>query len=92
MGFIVYLMNLPVCWRSKAQRDVTLSRYEAEYVVISNAVKEVKFIGFLLRDIKIDVELPIVMKTDNIGAMLMAQNVLMGIRTHHVNTRYHFIR
>jgi hypothetical protein len=45
MGFIVYLMNLPVCWRSKAQRDVTLSRYEAEYVVISNAVKEVKFIG-----------------------------------------------
>jgi hypothetical protein len=25
-GFIVYLMNLPVCWRSKAQRGVTLSK------------------------------------------------------------------
>jgi hypothetical protein len=23
-GFIVYLMNVPVCWRSKAQRGVTL--------------------------------------------------------------------
>jgi hypothetical protein len=44
--FIVYLMNLPVCWRSKAQRGVTLSSSEAEYVAISEAVKEIKFIHY----------------------------------------------
>jgi hypothetical protein len=33
-GFIVYLMNVPVCSHSKAQRIVTLSSREAEYVAI----------------------------------------------------------
>jgi hypothetical protein len=28
-GFLVYLMNVPVCWRSKDQRGVTLSSSEA---------------------------------------------------------------
>jgi hypothetical protein len=46
-GFIVYLMNVPVCWRSKAQRGVTLSNNEAEYFAISKAVKKIKFIYYL---------------------------------------------
>jgi hypothetical protein len=43
-GFIVYLMNVSVCWRSKVQRRVTLSLSKDEYVAISEAVKEIKFI------------------------------------------------
>jgi hypothetical protein len=31
-GFILYLWNVPVCRRSKAQRGVTLSSSKAEYV------------------------------------------------------------
>jgi ketol-acid reductoisomerase len=91
-GFILYLMNVPVCWRSKSQKGVTLSRTEAEYVAMSEAVKEVKFIYYLLRDIGIEVELPIIVKTDNVGAMFMAQNSFSGVRTRHVDTRYHFVR
>jgi hypothetical protein len=91
-GFIIYLMNVPVCWRSKAQRGVTLSSSEAEYVAISEAVKEIKFIYYLLQGIGIDIELPIIVKTDNIGAMFMAQNSSSGVRTRHVDTRYHYIR
>jgi hypothetical protein len=45
-GFILYLMNFPLCRRSKAQKRVTLSRSEAEYVAMSEAVKEVKFIYY----------------------------------------------
>jgi hypothetical protein len=75
-GFILYLMNIPVCWRSKSQKGVTLSSKEAEYVAMSEATKEVKFIYYLLRDIGIEVELPIIVKTDNIGAMFMAQIAL----------------
>ena len=56
-GFIVYLLNVPVCWRSKAQKGVMLSSSEAEYVAISEATKEIKFIFYLLRDIGIEVEL-----------------------------------
>jgi hypothetical protein len=43
-GFILYLMNVPVCWWSKSLKGVTLLSTEAEYVAMSEAVKEVKFI------------------------------------------------
>jgi hypothetical protein len=43
-GFIIYLLNVLICWRSKSQKGVTLSSTEAEYVAISKAVKELKFI------------------------------------------------
>jgi hypothetical protein len=38
------------------------------------------------------VDLPIVVKTNNIGALFMSQNSSTGVRTQHVDTRYHFIR
>jgi hypothetical protein len=85
-------MNVPVCWRSKAQRGVTLSSSEAEYVAISEAVKEIKFIYYLLQGIGIEIVLPIIVKTDNIGEMFMAQNASSGVRTLHFDTRYHYIR
>jgi hypothetical protein len=70
-GFIVYLQNVPVCWRSKAQRGVMLSNSKAEYFAMSEAVKEIRFVYFILKDIGIEVELPIVVKTDNVGALFM---------------------
>jgi hypothetical protein len=71
---------------------VTLSSTEAEYVAISEAIKELKFIYYLLSDLHIKVNLPVVVKTDNIGAIFMSENALTGFRTRHVDTRYHFVR
>jgi formyltetrahydrofolate synthetase len=62
-GFILYLMNVPVCWRSKSQKGVTLSSTETEYVAMSETVKEFKFIYYLLLNISIQVKLPIIVKT-----------------------------
>jgi hypothetical protein len=56
------------------------------------AVKEIKFIYSLLQGIGIEVDLPIIVKTHNIGAMFMAQNASSGVRTRHVDTRYQNIR
>jgi hypothetical protein len=71
---------------------VTLSSTEVKYVAISDAVKELKFIYYLLSDLHIKVNLPIVVKTDNIGAIFMSENASIGFRTRHVDTRYHFVR
>jgi hypothetical protein len=65
-GFIISLLSVPICWRSKSQQGVTISSTEAEYVAISEAVKELKFIYYLLSDLHIKVNLPIVVKTGNI--------------------------
>jgi hypothetical protein len=86
------LVNECVYWRSKAQRGVKLSSSNAEYIAISEVVKEIKFIYYLLREIGIEVNLPITVKTDNVGAMFMAQNASSGVRTRHIDTRYHYVR
>jgi hypothetical protein len=91
-GFVINLLDVPVCWCSKSQKGVTLSSTEAEYVAISEAIKEVKFVYYLLSDLHIKVKLPIVVKTDNIGAIFMSENASTGFRTRHVDTRYHFVR
>jgi hypothetical protein len=71
---------------------VTLSSSEAEFDAISEGVKEIKFIYYLLREIGVEVNLPITVKTDNVGAMFMAQNASSGVRTRPIDTRYHYVR
>jgi hypothetical protein len=34
-GFIIHLLNVPICWNSTSQKGVTLSSTEAKYVAIS---------------------------------------------------------
>ena len=91
-GFIIYLLGVPICWRSKGQKGVTLSSSEAEYVAMSEAVKEIRFVYYLLESLGISVKLPIIVRIDNIGAIFMAENASSGVRTRHIDTRYHFIR
>jgi hypothetical protein len=68
IGFIVYLINVPICWRSKTQRGVTLHSRKAEYRNFrSGKVDQVKL--FLLGEIGIGGNLLITVKTDNIGAI-----------------------
>jgi hypothetical protein len=40
----------------------------------------------------ISVKLPITVRTDNIGAIFMAENTRSGVRARHINSRYHFIK
>ena len=44
MGRIIYLNDAPVGWNSKAMSGVTLSSTEAEYVSMSEGLKDLKFI------------------------------------------------
>jgi hypothetical protein len=91
-GFIVYLMGAPISWKSKAQRGVTLSSSEAEFVALSEAAKETKFVVQVLISMGIPVRLPVICWVDNIGAIFMAENVSTSQRTKHIDTRYHFVR
>jgi len=87
-GYIIYFMNVPICWRSHGQKGVTLSTTEAEYVAFSEVVKEILFILYLLRHMKIEV----CVNVDNIGAIFLAENQNSSDCTKHVDICYHFIR
>ena len=73
-------------------KSVALSSGEAEYVALSEAAKEVKFIYQVLRSMGVKVKLPIIVRVDNIGAIFMAENVAVSQRTKHVDVRYRFVQ
>ena len=77
-GYILFFMGVPFTWKSKSQKSVTLSSSEAEYLALSEAAKEIKFIYQLLQSIGIEIKLPITIRVDNVGTILMSENTSMS--------------
>ena len=73
-------------------KNVVLSTTEAEYVAVSEVVKEIKFLCHLLISMGIKVSLPIKTTVDNMGAIWLANNSSISERTKHVDTRAHSVR
>ena len=71
-------------------KSVVLSPTEAEYIALSEVVKELKFILQLLQTMNITVELPITVHVDNVGAIWLSNNRNTGDRTKHIDIRTAF--
>ena len=52
-GYIIYFCGIPIAWRSKGMKSVVLSTTEADYMALSEVVKELKFIVQLLQTMNI---------------------------------------
>ena len=68
-GYVIYFCRIPIAWRSKGMKSVVLSTSDAEYMALSEVVKELKFIVQLLQIMNIEVELPITVHVDIVGAI-----------------------
>ena len=66
-------------------KGVVLSTTEAEYMALSEVVKELKFIVQLLQTMNITVELAITVHLDNVGAIWLSNNRNTGDRTKHID-------
>jgi hypothetical protein len=73
-GYVVFVMGVAIAWKSKAQRNVTLSSTEAEYTAIAEVCKELLFIVQLMEFMHMKIALPIPVRVDNVGAIFMANN------------------
>lgn len=79
-------------WRSRQQASVALSSSEAEYIALSEAAKEIKFLYQLMVSMGLKVQTPITVRVDNVGAIFMAENVSTSQRTRHVDIRWAYVR
>ena len=52
-GYIINFCDIPVAWKSKSMKSVVLSKTEAEYVAVSEVVKEIKSLYEMLRIMEI---------------------------------------
>ena len=65
---------MQIAWKSKSMKSGVLLNTEAEYVTVSEMVKEVKFLYQLLMSMGVKVPLPIRIIGDKVGAILLANN------------------
>ena len=91
-GYVIYLNNCPIAWKSRGQKTVALSSTEAEYIALSEVSTEIIFISEVLKFMEVSISYPIEINVDNVGAIYLAKNASTTTRTKHIDIRYHFIR
>ncbi len=90
-GWGIVFADVLMVWQSKNQRRFFLLSSEAEYVALAKVAKNVKLIYMNLTFIGIKVELPLVVRVDNNGAIFMTENIHVGQRTKHVDICWRFV-
>ena len=91
-GYIIYLNEAIIDWKSRGQKHVTLSSCESEYVALSETVRVIMEAKQIIEELGFECELPIKVHIDNIGAIYIARNNVGRTTTRHVNIRYHYVR
>ena len=81
-----------ISWRSKRQQTVALSTCEAEYMAITYAIQEGKYLSQLFRDMSKYTEGSIKLFVDNRSAIDLASNPVNCQRSKHIDIKYHYIR
>ena len=88
---MVYVLCLPVSWRSKEQKSITFLSLEAAGVALLKVVKELMFVIQLLRSIKILANLSMVLWVDNIAAIFIAGHITPTSCNKLVDNRYKYV-
>uniref|UniRef100_A0AAV1VIC9 Reverse transcriptase Ty1/copia-type domain-containing protein n=1 Tax=Peronospora matthiolae TaxID=2874970 RepID=A0AAV1VIC9_9STRA len=94
-GYTFMLLGAPVSWGSKKQPSVSLSTTEAEYIALSLAIQEGKWIHRLLCEIMMaaNEEGPeLMIHEDNQSCIKMTKNPVNHGRAKHIDIKYHHIR
>jgi hypothetical protein len=99
-GYVMTLGGCPIQWSSKLQTEIALSTTEAEYIALSQAMRELLPLRRLLSEIVAEMNLSgatdsVIKSTvfeDNNGAISTATSVKMTPRTKHIGVKYHFFK
>jgi hypothetical protein len=94
-GYIVMINNGAIAWKSRRQPTVALSTMEAEYMALTEATKELKWIRTLLAELdhsNISMNEPTDLFSDNQSAIALSKNPVSHARAKHIDLRHHFVR
>ncbi|KAK2578458.1 hypothetical protein KPH14_012665, partial [Odynerus spinipes] len=86
-GYAFLMGNGAISWESKKQSNISISTCEAEYVAISEACKEAKFLRCLLSDLTGEV-ICIDLYNDNQSAHVWAYEHMPYTRTKHIDIKH----
>ena len=90
-GYIVFLGNTPILWKSSKQRTIASSFTEAEYKALVDGTVEVLWLRYRLSDLCFPPSSATIIWCDNLGATYLSVNLIFHAHTKHVEADYHFI-
>ena len=73
-GYCVFVNGNLISWATKKQTTVAQSSTEAEFMALSDTVKEVKWIIMLLTELKYNVIAPAIIHVDNQSTIKISEN------------------
>jgi hypothetical protein len=99
-GYVLTFGGCPLLWVSKLQTEIALSTTEAEYIALSQAMRDLLPTQTLVQEVQeaLDIHLSGPPKTlstvfeDNQGAVALAQALKLNPWTKHIGIKYHFFR
>ncbi|GFS88005.1 retrovirus-related Pol polyprotein from transposon TNT 1-94 [Trichonephila clavipes] len=92
-GFITFIDETPISWRTFKQKSVSLLTMEAEYVSLTEAAKEFIWLKNVIDNKSLNLDISgNVMFCDNQAAISFSKSPVENYRTKHIDVRYHFQR
>ncbi len=91
-GYLVFIESSLIASRCKLTPGVAHSSCESEYVALDDAAREVVYIIQLVKELGLEVKLPVPLYCDSKGARHWATNRMVNQRSKHIALRYHYIR
>ena len=98
-GHVIMFAGCPILWCSKLQTEITLSTTEAEYVALSQAMREViplmnlmKELGKVLKINTLKPDFYCQLFEDNRSTITVVESKKFTPRTKHIALKYHHYR
>lgn len=91
-GYCIKLGESLLSWKTKKQATVSRSSAEAEYRAMANTTCEVIWMVGVLKDMGIELTLPVMMYCDNTAALHIGANPMYHERTKHIEIDCHLVR
>ncbi|KAL4590248.1 hypothetical protein LXL04_003174 [Taraxacum kok-saghyz] len=90
-GYVFTLNGCAISWKAQLQSTVALSSTEAEYMAITEAIKEDIWLKGLFEELDDRLKATSVF-CDNQSAIFLSKDQMFHDRTKHIDIRYHFVR
>jgi hypothetical protein len=90
-GYVFMVFGCAVSWMSKKQSTIALSSTEAEYVALSEGIREALWYKNFLTEISVQLKDPIEMAQDNKSTIAIAVNPIRQRHVKHMDIKLKFI-